>query len=313
MSEHTTTTGSDLADALIETWAQQGEEGFLLSDPQSAEIETRTAEDSETGVAYRFRWMPHREIRGDVGELERRGILNKDRDESKLFRDERDPSGRHCFLCRDNIAECHPMERLVPMTLAGREYLAGANFAWIELDHFTVMSAEHMVQEYDRHVLEAMIDLHEQTGGRFRVLFNGTGAGASIPWHLHYQVTTERLPIESMRDGDEDAYPTVVRRFDMAASDAVDRAHEMTQRWLDGDRETRSVNLMVATTDGRQQIYLFPRDQRRAKAEGKGLVGGFEVAGDFVLSSTAERLTFDAATVETARTILDQVRPPDWS
>jgi hypothetical protein len=125
-------------------------------------------------------------------------------------------------------------------------------------------------------------------------------------------VTTERLPIESLRDGDEDAYPTVVRRLDLAGSGAIDRAHEMTQRWLAGDRQTRSVNLMVATTDGRQQVYLFPRDQRRAKAEGKGLVGGFEVAGDFVLSAPSERLTFDAATVETARTILSQVRPPDW-
>jgi hypothetical protein len=39
------------------------------------------------------------------------------------------------------------------------------------------------------------------------------------------------------------------------------------------------------------------------------LVGGFEVAGDFVLSAPAERATFDEADVETARGILEQIDP----
>ena len=87
--------------------------------------------------------MPHREIRGDVAELERRGILNPDRNEAGLFRDPRDSSGRHCFLCSKNIVECHPMEVLVPMKLAGRDYLAGANFSWIEPDQRMEMVVHH--------------------------------------------------------------------------------------------------------------------------------------------------------------------------
>jgi hypothetical protein len=304
--------GTSLADRLVETWAAQGREGFLLSDPASTEIPMRETLDPSCGVTYRYRWMPHREIRGDVGELQRRGILNPDRDESKLFRDERDPNGRHCFLCAGNIAECHPMETLIPMMLSGREYLAGANFAWIEHNHYTVMAAEHVDQVYSRHVMEAMLDLHLQTEGQFRVLFNGTGAGASIPWHLHYQITTEAMPIERLKPGSENDYPTAVCRFPLG-NDGLDHAHFAAQQWLDGDAQSRSLNILVATVGGDPCIFVFPRDQRRAKASGIGLVGGFEVAGDMVLSSPQEEHTFNHATVTMARENLDQICPPDWT
>ncbi len=295
-----------LAEQLIETWAEQGREGFLLSDPQTAEIGTKEVLDDACGVKFRFRWMPHREIRGDVAELERRGILNPQRDESKLFRDPRDPSGRHCFLCEQNVRECHPMERLVPIELAGEQYFAGANFAWIELDHYTVMTARHRDQGYARHELDAMLELHERTDRRFRVLFNGPGAGASIPWHLHYQITTSPMPIETMPVGGERHYPTVVYRF--RAADA-DEAHRVMEAWLNRDPENNTVNTLITTPADETLIYFFPRDKRRAKAENKGLVGGFEVAGDFVMSAPREEAAFNAASAEIARSILTQVRP----
>jgi hypothetical protein len=301
-----------LAAILEETWAAQGRDGFLLTDPAGAGTESRQVRDARTGVTFRFVWMPHRELRGNVKELERRGILNPDRDESRLFRDPADETGRHCFLCRQNIEECHPMEVLVPMTLAGREYYAGANFAWIEPDHFTVMSAEHVPQVYDRHVLEAMVELHRRTGGRFRVLYNGPGAGATIPWHLHYQITTKAMPIEQLPPLRQREYPTVVRRFDGEATDVVDRAHAVADAWLSGDPEHRSVNLLVASTGRVLSLFVFPRHRRHSSAPGKGLVGGFEVAGDFVLSAPAERQTFESATANTARDILAHIRPPDW-
>ena len=300
--------GGTLVATLIETWATQGRDAFLLTDPSSVEIPTREAIDSTNGVPYRFRWMPHRELRGDVAELERRGILNPRRDEGRLFRDGRDTTGRHCFLCAANIAECHPMEILVPLELAGRRYFAGANFAWIERNHFTVMSAEHVDQAYSRHVLEAILELHQKTSGRFRVLYNGLGVGATIPWHLHLQITTASLPIEYLRPGREDHYPTTVRRFEMRHG-GLDGAHAAAHDWLGRDPANHSLNLLAATVDGDPTVFLFPRDQRHASANGKGLVGGFEVAGDFVLSSPREEATFDGASVLTARAILRQVRP----
>ena len=298
-----------LGDALIENWAQQGRDGFLLSDPDLSEIGTSHAEDSDCGVRFQFRWMPHREIRGDVAELERRGILNPHRDESKLFRDPRDPAGRHCFLCAENIHECHPMEALLPLRLGGRDYYAGANFAWIERDHYTVMAAEHMDQVYSRAALEAMFELHLQTEGRFRVLFNGNGAGASIPWHLHYQITTAAMPIETLPKGREDQYPTRVLRFDQD-NGGFDAAHAAADAWLRCDPANNSVNILIASPSDQTSIFVFPRDQRRAKADGKGLVGGFEVAGDFVMSAPNEKDAFLESSVRVARTILEQIRPP---
>jgi hypothetical protein len=302
---------SELARRLRQTWADQGRDGFLLTDPAKVEIPTREALDESCGVRFRFRWMPHREIRGDVAELQRRGILNLRWDESRLFRDPRDPQSRFCFLCADNIRQTYPKEVLVPLTLAGREYLAGANFAWIEPDHYTVMTAEHVDQDYSRHALQAMIDLHLQTGGQFRVLFNGNGAGASIPWHLHFQITTTAMPIERMPAGREPLYPTAVRRFRLD-DDGFERAHRFAETWLAGDRRVRSVNVLLASPRTDTWVFVFPRDQRHAKAEGKGLVGGFEVAGDFVLSAPGEEATFRQASAETARDILRQVCPPDW-
>jgi hypothetical protein len=299
-----TTECAGLAETLVNTWAQQGRDGFLLSDPRTATIESAHALDERSGVRFRFRWMPHREIRADGAELERRGILNPQRDEGKLFRDPRDPSGRHCFLCAGNIRECHPLEKLVPLRLAGRDYLAGANFAWIEHDHYTVMAAEHVDQVYNRHALDAMLDLHAQTQGRFRVLFNGNNAGATIPWHLHYQITTAPMPIEEMPPGRETSYPTVVHRFR-----AVDDAHAAADDWLRRDPDHHSVNIFVATVAGETRIHVFPRDQRRARASNKGLVGGFEVAGDFVLSAPREQETFRNASAKIARDILTQIRP----
>lgn len=312
MPEGFTAPREALAETLVETWAAQGRDGFLLTNPADIDIPVREAADPTCGVTYRFRWMPHREIRNNVAELRKRGILNPHRDESKLFRDAREPNGRHCFLCPANISQCHPAEVLVPMNLAGHRYVAGANFAWIERNHFTIMAAEHTDQVYSRHVLEAMLDVHLQTAGRFRVLFNGPGAGASIPWHLHYQITTAPMPIERLQPGQEDNYPTAVCRFPLG-TDGLEHAHFAANQWIEGDPRQRSVNILVTTIGGDPCIFVFPRDQRYASATGMGLVGGFEVAGDMVLSSSHEEATFRNASAATAREILSQVSPPDWT
>lgn len=303
---------TELEVKLLETWQAQARQGFLLTDPAAFVIPTRECPDEVSGVTYRFRWMPHREIRGNLAELERRGILNPQRDPAKLFGDPRDPFGRHCFLCPDNIAECHPLEILLPITLAGGNYFAGANFAWIEPHHFTVMAAEHTDQVYSRHLLEAMLDLHFQTGRRFRVLFNGRGAGATIPWHLHLQITDVAMPIELLKAGGEEHYPTAVCRYHLA-EEGLDRADWTIKQWLAGNGLHRSVNILIASPEGDPSIFFFPRDRRQATAEGKGLVGGFEVAGDFVLSAPHEEETFRNASVAGAKEILRQVCPPDWS
>jgi hypothetical protein len=293
-----------LGDQLIATWKAQADVGFLLSDPGADDIEIREFPDPVSGVAFRFRWLPHREIRSDVAELERRGILNPDRDDVALFCDPRDPSGRHCFLCVDNIGVCHPLEELVTMELADRTYVAGANFAWIGNDHFTVMPLEHVDQDFSPHVLEAMVDVPAQTGGRYRVLYNGAEAGATIPWHLHYQITTDRLPVEDLAPGAEGSYPTALRRFDGVAA-----ATGYVEEWLGADPEHHRLNILVAGPTEAAVIHVFARDSRKTHAAEKGLIGGFEVCGDLVYSEPDTRPRFDDASAEMARRVITAVRP----
>lgn len=304
----TTPVSESLADTLVATWRSQGQDGFLLSDPNAPDIEVRTVLDPVSGVPFRFRWLPHREIRTDVAELERRGILNPDRDADGLFRDPRDRSGRFCFLCIDNIRECNPMEELVPMTLAGRDYVAGANFAWISRNHFTVMASEHVDQEFTPHVLEAMIELHTRTEGRFRVLYNGAHAGATIPWHLHYQITTDEFPVEQLPEGAEGSYPTVLRRV-AAPNVNVSAAYEAATEWIDRDATNHRVNVLVAGLRDVPAVYIFARDVRKSQAATKGLMGGFEVCGDLVYSEPDKRDLFLNASADLARQALGEIRP----
>lgn len=279
----------------------QEDEGFLLSDPTG--VEERALPDPDAGIAWRLRWMPHRELRANTAELERRGILNPARRHEILVRDPRDPSGRHCFLCKENIAECNPKERLIPARLAGRDYLIGANFAWIERNHFTVMAAEHIDQDFTPHTIDAMVDLYRQTEGAFRVLYNGPQAGATIPWHLHYQITTERFPVEDLDDSS--SYPTTLWRVDTTAATAT------VHQWTAPDPEHRRINVLVAGDADSPTVYVFPRDRRRARAEAKGLMGGFEICGDLIYSEPDTRTIFETATYETARRAITEVRPEE--
>ena len=296
-------TPESLARVLDRVWEDQGRIGFLL--PASDDNEVRHAEDPLSTVSFRFRWLPHRELRADLAELEARGIVSTDRGDAERFRDPRDPPGRFCFLCAGNIRVSNPKEELVPLRLAGRDFHAGANFAWIAQGHFTVMAAEHRDQEFTDDTLAAMIDLHAQTGGAYRVVYNAPHAGASIPWHLHLQTSKERFPVEDLPEGFEDRYPTTLRRF----SDGPGSALDFVADWRRRDPAHHRVNVLVAGLPASPTIHVFPRDTRRSHATAKGLMGGFEVCGDFVYSEPDKRATFETASAELARSILEEIRP----
>ena len=295
-----------LSAAMRRTWREQTRIGFLLDEPGRTP-ETRKAFDPSTGVEFRFRWLPHRRLRSNTAELERRGILDPDRDESRLFRDGREPSGAHCFLCPENVVISHPQETLVKIDAGGRRWSAGTNFAWLGADHFTVMSDIHEDQLYSRSVLEAMCDVHQQTDGEFRIVFNGHGAGATIPWHLHFQVTTDPMPVESLERGAGSDYPVPLARFPIDEAAGADR---YVVDWMKQDPGHHRVNLLVAAPSGCGEVFVVLRDTRRSSAGGKGLMGGWEVSGDFPFSDPAHRIVFDNADLEYARAALAEIRPP---
>jgi hypothetical protein len=163
------------------------------------------------------------------------------------------------------------------------------------------MAAEHVDQDFAPDVIDAMVDLYRQTEGMFRVLYNGPQAGATIPWHLHYQITTERFPVEDLAH--ESAYPTVLWRVDAGEAAATAGA------WIEPDPEHRRVNVLVAGDIDHPTVYVFARDRRQARADSKGLMGGFEICGDLIFSEPDTRSIFETASFETARQAITEVRP----
>ncbi len=297
--------GNQRLAALLETtWQQQIDDGFLLGDP-GAPVETRYAEDPVSGIRFRFRWLPHRAIRGVAAELARWGIYDFACEERDLPADERNPQGRPCFLCAGVIRSCFPAEVLVPIEAGGRSWLAGANFAWLAANHFTVASSRHEDQAYDRSVLDAMLGIHHDTAGAFRIIYNGAGAGASIHWHLHLQMTTDPFPVESLPPGGEDRYPLPLARFGSPAS-----ADDFIGDWHAGD-PAHEINLMVGGPPGHPTTHVFLRDGRRLSSPDLGPMASFEACGDLVFDAPGQRDAFERADLAMALEAFAGIRPPD--
>ena len=94
-----------------------------------------------------------------------------------------------------------------------------------------------------------------------------------------------------------------------ARNGGAEHARAAAAAWIERQPQHHSLNLLVATVAGQVWIFLFPRDQRRSTATHKGLVGGFEVAGDFVLSAPHEEDVYREASADIAHAILSQINP----
>ena len=322
-----------LAYALLALYRQQVNCGFVLADPLNPTgKESKVFLDPHTGIEFQVMWNPDRELRGNRELLIERGVMAPKVDKEKLIHRDRD--GRACFLCAHNIAFQNPAEILLPMQLGGKAYYAGANFAYLANNHFTVMSAEHHSQEYGPQILAAMTDLVNRTDGHFRAIFNGLGAGASIPWHEHLQITTEPFPIEHIRIRPSDVvrslgnvqvstpfYYLSVWTVEGRSSQAVEHeAHRIAARWHRADPAHHTLNIIATKQNEAFRLFLFPRDSRKRAGTGKaGTMASYECGGTLILSyipkpgqpnQTNERKTFDAATLETVKALLAQIAPP---
>src|SRR4030042_5895264 len=161
-----------LSYGLLALYRQQVNCGFVLADPLNRRgKEIKQFKDKTTGVRFRLQWNPDRELRKNHSLLIARGVIAKKTDKAKLVNIGK--SGKPCYLCSTNIAKLNPAEILLRLRLAGEDYFIGANFAYIENNHFTVMSSHHQAQSYKKHVLKALSDFVEQTDGYFRAIFNG--------------------------------------------------------------------------------------------------------------------------------------------
>jgi len=320
-----------LAYALLALYRQQVNSGFVLADPlNTEEKEEKIFFDPDTGVTFHVQWNPDRELRKNHDLLIEREVIAEKGNENKLIN--RDTNGKACYLCKTNIDAQNPGEILLGMNLRGEKYYAGANFAYITNNHFTIMSEEHRPQRYQKKILEVLNDFVDKTGGYFRTIFNGL-AGASIEEHEHIQATTEEFPIERLKIENRDV---IYENNDIRVSnpkyycpilavegtdrtkieDAVDKT---ISKWHDLNEQYHTVNIIAAKPDNQYRLFIILRDRRKLAGNGKsGAMASFEAGGRIILSyepedksgkETNERETFDKANLETIKGLLEDITP----
>lgn len=312
-----------LAYALLALYRQQVKSGFVLSDPLKVEgKEEKIFFDRDTCITFRVQWNPDRELRKVHKHLIQHGVIAECVDKTKLINKDRE--GRACYLCKVNIDVQNPGEILLAIDLAGDGYFAGANFAYITNNHFTVISEEHRPQQYRKNIIKALNDFVDKTEGYFRAIFNGL-AGASIEGHEHLQVTTEQFPIEAIRIESSDvlseedeiriSHPKyyiplwVVEGVDKRKTE--DQTDRIIRKWHSLDERHHTENIIACKSRNQYRTLIVFRDTRKLAGRGKsGPMGAFETGGNIVLSCDPdERETFDGADLETVKRLLTEITP----
>lgn len=320
-----------LAYALMALYRQQVESGFVLADPLKYKgREEKSFFDHKTGITFCLQWNPDRELRKDHELLIKRGVIAENIDNRLLVN--LDENQKPCYLCKANIDVQNPNEILFPISLADETYYAGANFAYITDNHFTLMSLEHRRQQYHKKIPLVLNDFVFCTQGIFRAVFNCL-AGASIENHEHMQIFTGSLPIEKISIKDEDI---IYKKDDLNVSQpyyylplyvvegssknrtalAVDR---IIQSWHEIDNVYHTENIITTMQDNRFRIFVLLRDKRRLTGGWKkGDMASFEAAGHIVLSYTPkvsgdnepdERNLFDLADIESVKELILTIVP----
>jgi hypothetical protein len=245
-----------------------------------------------------------------------------------------------CFLCRENVRWQQQHAQVgFEIATTGDRYHAWMNPFPLLSNHVTVAAHEHVSQEWDMNgaggVSLARL-LSDLCGTATRLpghvgFYNGVGAGASIPGHLHFQFFRRPeedpvFPLESrtfqapagaaMPQLAQD-YPLPVARWQGGFEDVVRDSAAWVRAWVAGSPslgDRLSSNFIAAAWPaGSVTLYFIPRDRTRTRWNGSnGLVGGLEILGELVFSSDEDRRLLDSGAVDYffVEAALESVRAP---
>ncbi len=238
-----------------------------------------------------------------------------------------------CFLCRENIEwQQDGLQLGYDVRGLHRDYFALMNPYPLMPCHAVLVAREHVAQaspfahparELPRLALDLVSLAHRMPG--FVGFYNGQGAGASIPGHLHFQFFRRPagyglFALESaVRPSTQvPGYPLNTLHWQGEIEAIAQQAGDWLCRWLKrlpADAQP-SANLIASRSaaDAETQIFVVPRDQRRMHAPGmKGAVGGLEVLGELVFSTEQEWDRVQRAEINyfTIESMLSAVSVPD--
>lgn len=225
-------------------------------------------------------------------------------------------SSRHdgCFLCPDNIEwQQAGLEMGYEIEVDEMRYVAWMNAYPLMPVHCVFASREHIPQAWCvngaapecltiEKILHDLVMLSARLPGHVG-FYNGTGAGASIPGHFHFQFFKRpdvwpRFPLEiAARGSGIDShgtitnYPLKVHYWRGETENIVQAAYPWIRDWLAANsHQIASVSAnIIATldeTENQSELYFVPRHHsRRQSPEMSGIIGGIEVLGEMVFSS----------------------------
>lgn len=245
-----------------------------------------------------------------------------------------------CFLCRENIRwHQEEAEFGYGIAVSGAGFLAWMNPFPVLPNHVVVTAREHVPQDWSvsraegaelARIVSDLAELADRMRGHIG-FYNGVGAGASIPNHLHYQFCRRPkddpvFPLESWIAAQTPAlspfaviedYPVPVACWRGAPADVVPSAVAWLTDWAARNRDRReslSANFIAAADAlGSLALYFIPRDRARSRWGGSnGAAGGLEILGEFVFSTEEEARMLAEGTVDYAylHDALGRVRAP---
>ncbi len=226
-----------------------------------------------------------------------------------------------CFLCRHNIFWQHQGSELgFDLPLAGERYTAWMNPYPLLPGHTVVASKHHVPQHWKAPSAPSLFDLTGDLATLSSALpgwigfYNGVGAGASIPHHLHFHFLPrargyEQMPLETAarlqpdQTRVETVYPLTFLHWGGPIDSVLSSALAWIESWQrgSGSLDDATVNIIACTAPDRPHLdlYIIPRHQTRSRAEGlRGVLGGFEAMGEIVCSLPDERRRLDNGDVD---------------
>lgn len=238
-----------------------------------------------------------------------------------------------CYLCPDNILWQQRFGQFpARVPLPSGDFLAWTNPFPLGHFHITLAAEAHVPQSWMRTEREEslttlrrrLVDLVHLADRlpRYLVFENGTGAGATLPHHHHFQALRKwpglvRYPIEEAARRQEDVdrfgndrvrsltqpyvlrdYPVVALCWHGTAEEIVASLESDLFQRLDkqgGAEDWRhlTTNLIASREsvgDERLRLFLIPRNAHITRATGlAGAVASLELAGELVFAQEQER------------------------
>ncbi|MFC1592867.1 ROK family protein, partial [Candidatus Omnitrophota bacterium] len=217
-----------------------------------------------------------------------------------------------CRLCAEFMPE---IEKGIPW----RNYTIYMNPSPVYPEHhFVLANKSHVEQSIDISIISDMIDFVSEAP-EFRIIYNGKGAGASIPQHQHFQGFAREMPIESVETNQLMAIDDVIisEPVNYPASAIIVESKDKFQlskvidkiRALLNNKDIAFNILFTYKDEGMFRVFVYPRGKETPGNYFSNTFGTPELSGSLTLTTAEDiaKVDLDKISEKEARNIIKDV------